>query len=115
MGRQRQFVATDVCADNAGQSTTSKRAAYDIKRNGYHKTIFYPNGDTYRGEWKDNNRHGLGTFKAPQKGFAYHGGWRDDLFDGYGEYWEALPNAGKNQWISKYVGEWKSGKRHVSL
>lgn len=69
-----------------------KRNEEKAKRNGPHRTVYYPDGSTYRGEWKDDKRQGWysvriakkkicraacptgrGLFKSPRLGYAYNG------------------------------------------
>ena len=44
-----------------------------------------PNGNIYEGEWKDDNRHGQGTFYYVT-GASYSGEWNNGLIHGYGIY-----------------------------
>lgn len=44
------------------------------------KSIIFPNGDGYEGEWKDDKYHGQGTFTAPN-GNKYIGKWKDGEFE----------------------------------
>ena len=60
-------------------------------------------GVKYVGEWKDNKKHGQGTFTSPD-GVKYVGEYKDGKSHGQGTY--TLANG------SKYVGEWKDGKIH---
>lgn len=60
-------------------------------------------GSIYKGEWKDNRRHGKGTIES-QNGERYEGNWVNGKRQGEGAYY----------WPSgeKYEGEWKDNKRH---
>ena len=59
-------------------------------------------GDKYVGEFKDNKRHGQGTY-THANGDKYVGEWKDDYRHGQGT----------GTWTNgdKYVGEWKDDKR----
>lgn len=60
-------------------------------------------GSRYEGEFKENLRHGTGTYVLPD-GSSYSGTWREGLMSGRGLF---IWNDG-----SRYDGEWKDGKRH---
>ena len=58
------------------------------------------NGDTYRGSWSCNQKHGYGQrYKA--NGDFYAGFWKRNMQDGQGRY---IWNNG-----NEYIGEWKNG------
>ena len=63
----------------------------------------YENGDSYVGEWKDNKRHGKGTYRYAD-GNKYVGEWKDDDFNGKG----TLTTQG---WQMQYPPDslWKNG------
>jgi hypothetical protein len=61
------------------------------QKNGAHSMIYFTNGDTYTGEWKDNLKHGeintnqgKGSYKYKKSGHHYIGEWKFDKRDGYG-------------------------------
>ena len=66
-------------------------------------TFTFSNGPTYVGEWKDNIRHGQGTFTTPD-GNRYVGEFKDDKMHGQGTF--TTPDG------DRYVGEWKDDKKH---
>ena len=74
--------------------------------NGMRSQGKYVSGDgsiEYSGQWRDDLRHGTGTFY--QRGlYRYTGLWKEDVRDGHGqcEYSDG----------SKYTGEWKNNLRH---
>ena len=43
--------------------------------------MVYASGVTYEGEWKDDNRHGIGT-QDDMRGNVFYGNWVDDKKDG---------------------------------
>ena len=45
--------------------------------------MWYANGTTYIGAWKDDKRNGLGTLKYAD-GTTYYGEWKDDMWHGLG-------------------------------
>ena len=70
-------------------------------------TFNYTSGNKYVGEWKDDKRHGQGTFTfGPGEfyGDVYVGEWKDNLYHGQGTYTYADGD--------KYVGEWKDDQFH---
>lgn len=72
------------------------------KANGYGVGIF-ETGSIYKGYWKDNLRHGIGSFTWNDKEY-YEGSFVNGKREGYGEYhW-------KNGEI--YKGYWKNDMRH---
>ena len=94
-------------------------------------TFNYTNGNKYVGEWKDDKRHGQGTFTWGPGDFygdQYVGEWKDNLFHGQGTYTFANGDKyvgefkdnlfhGQGTYTyyasgGKYVGEWKDDKRH---
>lgn len=64
-----------------------------------------PSGDTYKGSWSMNLRHGNGR-KSYANGDSYDGDWQHGFQDGNGKY----------QWNSgdSYTGQWKNGYMHGS-
>ena len=64
--------------------------------------IAYNNG-TYEGFFKNNKRHGQGTYSW-KYGDKYVGQWKDDKENGQGSYYF---KDGR-----KYVGQWKNGIKH---
>ena len=65
-------------------------------------TYIYPNGEKYRGDWKNGKYHGHGTFTYPD-GIMYVGKWKNDKRHGKGT--ETFPDG------KKYEGEWKDGNK----
>lgn len=59
-------------------------------RNGTGQLV-YPNGDVYRGTYKNNERSGTGLCKFGATGALYKGDWRDDKPQGNGILF-TLPN-----------------------
>uniref|UniRef100_A0A665WMT7 Radial spoke head component 1 n=1 Tax=Echeneis naucrates TaxID=173247 RepID=A0A665WMT7_ECHNA len=43
------------------------------------RTLYYPSGNIYSGEWKNNLRHGEGTMKWLKQGQEYVGMWQDGV------------------------------------
>jgi len=64
-------------------------------------TKTYANGDKYVGEFKDNKRHGQGTY-IDTSGNKYVGEWKDGKKHGQGTYTDANGN--------NFVGIYKDGK-----
>ena len=62
-----------------------------------------PNGDKYKGEWKDNKAHGHGTWNYGY-GNKYVGQFKDNKRNGQGTY--TYSNG------DKYEGKWKNNKAH---
>ena len=52
---------------------------------GSSSSLEYGDGSVYSGEFKDNKRHGYGTFTFKDGG-RYEGPWINDLKDGDGKY-----------------------------
>jgi hypothetical protein len=59
-------------------------------------------GNKYAGEWKDNKKHGQGTYTFADGG-KYVGEWKDGKKSGYGTW---------TRFGGKYVGEWKDDREH---
>ena len=51
--------------------------------------LFYPNGDFYEGDFKDDLKHGLGNFQF-EDGRFYNGQFIDDKANGKGFYRQSL-------------------------
>ena len=60
-------------------------------------------GSRYEGDFKENTRHGNGTYYLPN-GSVYEGEWRANRMSGGGTF--KWPDG------STYIGNWKDGKRH---
>ncbi len=78
-----------------------------IKRNGKGKYVFkikegWASAASYDGDYKDDMKHGFGTFVYPD-GSKYVGEWTNDLRHGQGEYTYASGDV--------YKGSWKNGKK----
>lgn len=72
------------------------------QRHGVRNAIYSVNGDKYKGEWKDDKRHGMGQ-QVWKSGATYIGDWKCGKPDGYGTYTKGE---------QLYIGEWKDGKKH---
>jgi len=72
-----------------------------------HGQMRYPNGDLYTGQWRDDERTGLGEYRfgpqSPWAGDRYNGHWRANRFHGQGRYTWAMGDA--------YDGPWQSGQQ----
>ncbi|KAJ3036088.1 hypothetical protein HDV00_003064 [Rhizophlyctis rosea] len=56
------------------------------RRNGPHSTVYMTNGDWYLGEWRDDMKHGNGTYYYHKTGSIYEGEWSHDVRSGFGTY-----------------------------
>lgn len=69
----------------------------------------YANGSTYKGEWKNNVRHGSGIFlfvnDEGKPAGKYDGQWQNDLPNGYGIHYYS------NDGSYRYEGKWRDAKR----
>ena len=64
-------------------------------------TFLYDEGHTYKGMFRDGDRHGRGTYIWPS-GTQYVGQWKDNKQHGRGTYTDAYGN--------QSVSQWKDGK-----
>lgn len=67
-------------------------------------TLYYRDGATYAGSFKNNQRSGKGEAWFPN-GDYYSGDWKDDNMNGEGVY-----HFGAVDSIEKYDGEWRDGR-----
>lgn len=72
-------------------------------KQGLGRTLF-PNGDMYTGEYKTNQRQGLGTYFWADQGIIYTGQWKNNLRSGLGRI--VYPDGGR------YYGAWKNDKKN---
>ena len=63
--------------------------------------MLYENGETYEGDWVNENYEGQGTYKY-ENGSYFTGKWKDSKPDGYGKYYDKATNSTKE-------GIWKAG------
>jgi len=64
---------------------------------------FVETNGTYEGEWKENQKEGLGKKSFTDKS-VYMGAWKSNMKEGHGVYiWQDN---------TKYVGHWKEDKYH---
>ena len=54
------------------------------KRKGFGCQTWFDDGNEYRGIWKDNLRHGLGTFIYKKEGLCYQGTFENNKKQGHG-------------------------------
>ncbi|XP_054289764.1 MORN repeat-containing protein 3-like [Macrosteles quadrilineatus] len=77
------------------------------KRNGLKHAIFSVSGEKYKGEWKNNLKHGKGSQLWKNK-HMYEGDWLNGQRHGYGVLSKILDD-GVTQ-ILLYDGDWQYGK-----
>uniref|UniRef100_A0A1B6GF70 MORN repeat-containing protein 3 n=2 Tax=Cuerna arida TaxID=1464854 RepID=A0A1B6GF70_9HEMI len=76
------------------------------KKNGLRHSIFNIKGDKYIGEWKNNLRHGKGSYLSKKKRL-YEGDWVNGLKHGYGVLSQVMEDG---TFILLYEGDWVKGK-----
>lgn len=111
----REKGVTHVVLDQLGYASTSRYLYPAIKKYpGKFKVIHQlKNPETYimefqyemgyTGEWKDEKKHGQGTYKW-SNGMTYEGAWENNQRNGYGKF--TWPNK------QMFEGEWKNDKRN---
>lgn len=77
------------------------------KKCGPRKTVFFPDGQKFRGEWLNNLRHGKGK-QFYKNGSKYEGDWKEDLRHGLGILWAWDVGCFR----VKYSGEWQGDIPH---
>ena len=79
----------------------------------YHNCIgtrTFGDGSKYVGEWRNNKRHGQGTYTWDRgRSYKYVGEWRNGKRHGHGTF---TPGPLSIFAGDKYVGEWRNNKRH---
>ena len=79
----------------------------------YHNCIgtrTFGDGSKYLGEWRNNKRHGQGTYTWDRgRSYKYVGEWRNGKRHGHGTF---TPGPLSIFAGDKYVGEWRNNKRH---
>ena len=115
-GKKILYLNNEIYSTYEGQYLNNQRNGYgeytNLKKNGMYKGNFknnlkhgqgtqtWSNGKKYVGEWKRGAANGEGTITLPN-GNNYVGEWKDGLKNGQGT--ETLPDG------DKYVGEYKRG------
>ncbi|XP_049762928.1 MORN repeat-containing protein 3-like [Schistocerca cancellata] len=87
--------------------SVSQRREIASYKNGLRCKIFNISGNSYKGEWKNNERHGKGIF-LETSGKRYEGDWEHGLRHGYGIQSHMEPHC---LHAIEYTGEWYEGKR----
>ncbi|KAI3384829.1 hypothetical protein SNEBB_009081 [Seison nebaliae] len=79
------------------------------RKNGIRCKIYETNGNTYAGEWKDNKRHGKGSYFWKETHLVYEGDWLEGNRTGYGMISHQTE---KGDLRKLYAGNWHMNKRH---
>lgn len=80
-------------------------ARKDVIRDVNENKFQFISGSTYKGEWKDNKKHGFGVHELPD-GTKYEGSWEYGKRHGLGTLWVVRGGASTKQ----YSGNWEAGK-----
>lgn len=91
-------------------------------------SYIFPNGDGYKGNWKNEQMHGEGTYHYQKTGERYIGTWKNDYRNGEGQLFNAEGNLlydgnwsndmrnGEGIYFyddgSRYIGGWKNNQQH---
>ena len=95
-----QFI--DSAEDNWDQ-VSAESEAEDFSKYEEREEFVFENGARYKGQWKDNVRHGKGIQIWPD-GAKYEGFWKNNKAHGKGTFWHVYGD--------KYEGDWKRDKAH---
>ncbi|KAF4517934.1 hypothetical protein B566_EDAN005301 [Ephemera danica] len=85
----------------------SREIELRTRKQGIFHEIYSVNGDCYRGEWKDDRRHGFGELRRTN-GESYIGQWRGDKPHGYGILRRRCGDCN----VLVYEGHWERGVPH---
>lgn len=77
-------------------------------KDGERCTVYYPNGERYRGEWSANKKEGKGTISY-KNGNKYEGGFKKGQRHGQGTLWINEEEEGKFRVL--YTGQWFEGRK----
>ncbi|CAD7947745.1 unnamed protein product [Amoebophrya sp. A120] len=77
-------------------------------KQGDHAAVFL-HGESYKGEWLNDRKHGYGVFTYKDGGSKYEGQFAHNKREGEGVLWMA---EGKLKMRKEYIGVWKNDKRH---
>ncbi|KAJ1562007.1 hypothetical protein HK405_000833 [Cladochytrium tenue] len=71
-------VATEAVAHASRHTRATVPQKWEVRdalsrKRGPHATVYFVNGDRYRGEWLDNQKHGSGTYYYSATGAVYQG------------------------------------------
>lgn len=99
---QKENLQTIVLKGAGGASIHYLGETRNNMANGTGTGVWEKSGGVYKGEWKDNQRHGQGVYTWAD-GEKYDGTFTNDRREGRGIY----------TWLSgeRYEGEWKNNKR----
>eukprot|EP01006_Ploeotia_vitrea_P044229 TRINITY_DN66819_c7_g1_i1.p1 TRINITY_DN66819_c7_g1~~TRINITY_DN66819_c7_g1_i1.p1 ORF type:complete len:676 (-),score=79.80 TRINITY_DN66819_c7_g1_i1:196-2223(-) len=117
--------SVDPAEQHAGGEASGSTAAPEDGQVHYH-TYTYPSGDVYKGDWKNNKKHGRGRAEYVD-GNRYEGEWKDDAKHGQGTITFSDGTSYTGEWVcdkkcgqgsalfssgNRYVGEWAEDNMH---
>ncbi|CBZ51843.1 GH22033, related [Neospora caninum Liverpool] len=79
-----------------------------LQDTGVNASRAYNVNSCYKGEWRDNKRHGFGI-QTYGDGSTYEGQWCEDRRHGEGIMWEKLPTS--DLYRRAYCGQWQRDKQ----
>ncbi|CAF3322959.1 unnamed protein product [Rotaria socialis] len=79
------------------------------RKQDFHATIYSSDGSQYKGEWKNDKKHGKGIYIWKSTGDFYEGDFANDMRTGFGTLTVKTVD-GKFQ--RKYAGGWKNNMKH---
>eukprot|EP00392_Amoebophrya_sp_AT5.2_P000958 g960.t1 len=80
-------------------------------KQGDHSTVFWGEGENYKGEWLHDRKHGYGVQTYKSGDSKYEGQFVHNKRQGEGVLWLA-ENKSKTKMRKEYIGKWKNDQRH---